>query len=93
MSDDFQTELKFLGIGPSPIFVRQPEGNGYIERFVRTLKEQLLRVRRFRDLEGLLRISKSQQSPRVNTIPTGSGIFLFRVSCEKMNGFRVGSIA
>ena len=53
MSDDFQTEIKFLGMEPSPAFVRQPEGNGCIERFFRTLKEQLLWVRRFRDLAEL----------------------------------------
>jgi len=53
MSDDFQREIQFLGIQPSPAFVRQPEGNGCIERFFRTLKEQLLWVRRFRDLEEL----------------------------------------
>jgi putative transposase len=53
MSDDFQTEIKFLGIEPSPAFVRQPEGNGCIERFFRTLKEQVLWVRRFRHLEEL----------------------------------------
>lgn len=53
MSDDFQTEIKFLGIESSPAFVRQPEGNGCIERFFRTLKEQLLWVRRFRNLEEL----------------------------------------
>jgi putative transposase len=53
MSDDFQNEINFLGIEPSPAFVRQPEGNGCIERFFRTLKEQLLWIRRFRDLEEL----------------------------------------
>lgn len=53
MSDDFQAEIQFLGMEPSPAFVRQPEGNGCIERFFRTLKEQLLWVRRFRDLEEL----------------------------------------
>ena len=53
MSDDFQTEIKFLGIEPSPAFVRQPEGNGCIERFFRTLKEQLLWTRRFNDLNEL----------------------------------------
>ncbi len=37
----------------SPAFVRQPEGNGCIERFFRTLKEQLLWVRHFRDVEDL----------------------------------------
>ena len=53
MSDDFQAELRFLGIGSSPAFVRQPEGNGCIERFFRTLKEQLLWVRPFTDVEDL----------------------------------------
>lgn len=53
MSDDFQNEIQFLGIEPSPAFVRQPEGNGCIERFFRTLKEQLLWIRRFRDLAEL----------------------------------------
>lgn len=53
MSDDFQNEIRFLGMEPSPAFVRQPEGNGCIERFFRTLKEQLLWVRRFGDLEEL----------------------------------------
>jgi putative transposase len=53
MSDDFQGEIQFLGMEPSPSFVRQPEGNGCIERFFRTLKEQLLWVRRFRDLQEL----------------------------------------
>ena len=48
MSNDFHAELRFLGgIVSSPAFVRQPEGNGCIERFFRTLKEQLLWVRHF----------------------------------------------
>lgn len=53
MSDDFQNEIKLLGMESSPSFVRQPEGNGCIERFFRTLKEQLLWVRDFRNLEEL----------------------------------------
>ena len=53
MSGDFQNEVHFLGMESSPAFVRQPEGNGCIERFFRTLKEQLLWVRRFRDLDEL----------------------------------------
>jgi putative transposase len=53
MSDDFQSEIKFLGIESSPAFVRQPEGNGCIERFFRTLKEQVLWLRRFHNLEEL----------------------------------------
>lgn len=53
MSDHFQAEIQFLGMEPSPAFVRQPEGNGCIERFFRTLKEQLLWLHRFRDLDEL----------------------------------------
>lgn len=51
MSDHFQREIAFLGIESSPAFVRAPEGNGCIERFFRTLKEQLLWIRYFRDAE------------------------------------------
>jgi transposase InsO family protein len=36
-----------LGIEASPSFVREPEGNGVAERFIRTLKENLLWVRTF----------------------------------------------
>jgi transposase InsO family protein len=53
MSDDYQSELRFLGITSSPAFVRAPEGNGCAERFIRTLKEQLLWVRTFRTVEEL----------------------------------------
>jgi putative transposase len=51
VSNHFQSEIAFLGIGSSPSFVRSPEGNGCIERFFRTLKEQLLWVRVFRNAE------------------------------------------
>src|SRR5919199_4574510 len=47
MSDHFQKELACLGIESSPAFVRAPEGNGCAERFIRTLKENLLWVRTF----------------------------------------------
>lgn len=53
MSDDFQAELRFLGITASPAFVRAPEGNGVAERFIRTLKEQVLWVRTFQTVEDL----------------------------------------
>ena len=55
MSDDFQNELAFVGIESSPAFVREPEGNGCIERFFRTLKEQPLWVRPFRSTPELVR--------------------------------------
>jgi transposase InsO family protein len=54
MSDDFQRELTFLGMTSSPSFVREPEGNGVAERFIRTLKENLLWVRRFATVAELL---------------------------------------
>jgi transposase InsO family protein len=53
VSDYFQDELRFLGIDSSPAFVREPEGNGVAERFIRTLKEQLLWVRPFDTVEEL----------------------------------------
>lgn len=55
VSGYFQDELKFLGIISSPAFVREPEGNGVAERFIRTLKEQLLWVRTFDTVEELRR--------------------------------------
>lgn len=53
ISDVFQDEVRFLGIESSPSYVRSPEGNGCIERLIRTLKEQLLWVRSFRTVEEL----------------------------------------
>jgi putative transposase len=54
MSYDFQTEVDWLGIESSPSFVREPEGNGVAERFIRTLKENLLWVRTFNTIRELL---------------------------------------
>ena len=53
MSDDYQAEIAFLGMESSPSFVRQPECNGCVERFIRTLKEQLLWVKVFRNVEEM----------------------------------------
>ncbi len=53
MSGDFQDEIKCLGIEASPSFMREPEGNGVAERFIRTLKENLLWVRTFKTIEEL----------------------------------------
>jgi transposase InsO family protein len=55
VSRAFQEELAFLGIESSPAFVKAPEGNGCAERFIRTLKEQLLWVRTFETVEDLRR--------------------------------------
>ena len=53
VSHDFQREIAFLGVESSPAFVRAPEGNGCAERFIRTLKENLLWVRTFDTVEEL----------------------------------------
>ena len=37
----------------SPAFIRAPEGNGCAERFIRTLKENLLWVQTFATVEDL----------------------------------------
>jgi transposase InsO family protein len=53
LADDFQQEVDFFGIESSPSFVREPEGNGVAERFIRTLKENFLWVRSFETIEEL----------------------------------------
>jgi transposase InsO family protein len=53
LSGDFQAEIRFLGIESSPAFVREPEGNGVAERFIRTLKEKFLWVHTFDTIEEL----------------------------------------
>jgi transposase InsO family protein len=53
MSRDFQSEIRFLGVESSPSFVREPEGNGVAERFIRTLKENFLWVHTFGTIEEL----------------------------------------
>ena len=53
LADDFQQEVAFFGIESSPSFVREPEGNGVAERFIRTVQENLLWVRSFETIEEL----------------------------------------
>ena len=53
LSHVFQEELTFLGITSSPAFVREPEGNGCAERFIRTLQENLLWLKTFDTVEEL----------------------------------------
>src|SRR5678815_5645306 len=66
VSHHFQAEVHFLGIESSPAFIREPEGNGCAERFIRVLKENLLWVRRFDTVEELrlaLRAFKRTYNP------------------------------
>lgn len=50
-ADDFLNQVRFWGIAPSFAFVAEPQTNGVAERFNRTLKEQAIHGRVFRDLE------------------------------------------
>ena len=50
-SDHFVKQIQFWGITPSFAFVEEPETNGVAERFIRTLKEQAIYGRIFRNVE------------------------------------------
>jgi transposase InsO family protein len=56
IADAWINEVKWLGITISPTYVGEPECNGVIERFMRTLKEQCLYLYRFKSLEEARRI-------------------------------------
>ncbi len=51
LSDHFLNQLKHWGISPSFAFIEQPQTNGVAERFIRTLKEQVIYGRVFRNLQ------------------------------------------
>jgi putative transposase len=51
LSDHFQNQIKAWGLAPSYAFVSQPQTNGVAERFFRTLKEQAIYGRVFRNAE------------------------------------------
>lgn len=53
MAEDFQTQIKAWGMTPSFAFVGQPQTNGVVERFFRTLKEQVVHGRVFQTLHDL----------------------------------------
>jgi len=50
-SEHFQGEIRRLGIKPSFSFVEEPQTNGVVERFNRTLKEQVIYGRVFKNLD------------------------------------------
>lgn len=50
-ADDFLNQVRFWGIAPSFAFVAEPQTNGVAERFNRTLKEQAVHGRVFRNVE------------------------------------------
>lgn len=50
-ADQFLGELRWLGIRLSPAYVGEPECNGIMERWIRTLKEECLHLHDFATLE------------------------------------------
>ena len=52
-SDHYQAEIDHLGISRSPAYHYEPETNGCVEKFIQTLKEQVLWIERFDTLEEL----------------------------------------
>lgn len=50
-SKDFRKEMTFLGLEQSPAFVHSPQCNGIIERFNRTLQEQVFDIHNFETID------------------------------------------
>ncbi|HJN26121.1 MAG TPA: integrase core domain-containing protein [Rhodospirillales bacterium] len=53
LSDHFTGQIRFRGIHPSYSLVGEPQGNGVVERFNRTLKEQVVHGRVYRNIDEL----------------------------------------
>lgn len=51
VSKDYRNQMRYWGISPSYSYVREPETNGVVERFHRTLKEQIVYGRIYQTLE------------------------------------------
>jgi len=64
-ADDFLNPVKFGGIAPSFAFVAEPQTNGVAERFNRTLKEQAIHGRLFRNVEEV-RVAVTEFRERYN---------------------------
>ena len=47
----FQTEIAWLGIRSAPAYVGEPECNGVVERFIRTLERECLYLNDFETIE------------------------------------------
>ena len=52
-SEHYQVEIDHLGIARSPTYHYEPETNGCAEKFIQTLKEQVLWIERFDTFEAL----------------------------------------
>jgi transposase InsO family protein len=55
LSDHFVNQVRFWGVKPCFAFVEQPQTNGVVERFNRTLKEQAIFGKVLRNIEDVRR--------------------------------------
>lgn len=62
LSDHLQNQLKHWGINPSFAFIEQPQTNGVAERFIRTLKEQVIYERVFQNLQEVREAVRRRRS-------------------------------
>ena len=51
LAEHFHNQIRFWGLTPSYAFVGEPETNGVIERFFRTLKEQIVHGRIYQTID------------------------------------------
>ena len=51
MAEHFRNQIRFWGLTPSYAFVAEPETNGVVERFFRTLKEQIVHGRIYQTID------------------------------------------
>ena len=51
LAEHFHNQIRFWGMTPSYAFVGEPETNGVIERFFRTLKEQIVHGRIYQTID------------------------------------------
>lgn len=65
ISDHFREQIRYWGIMPSWAFVEEPQTNGVAERYNRTLKEQAIYGRVFRNVEEV-RAAVSEFAKRYN---------------------------
>jgi hypothetical protein len=92
MSGDFQDEIKCLGIEASPSFVHEPEGNGVAERFIRTLKENLLWVKTFDTIEQL-RTALVETDPSSVLSARARPLAKARTEAEKASAMRLPRVS
>ena len=53
LSDHFQNQLRYWGVAPSFAFVEQPQTNGVVERFNKTIKQQVIHGRYFNSINDV----------------------------------------